>query len=95
MLAQTVCITPCIIVHENEAVFGAVSQWARKFASRVQLLHADLTGRRLGYPLNMGLDYVEQNAEKYDFFCILDDDDIYYPLFLSGWLWRYLLLDLT
>lgn len=81
VLAQTVCITPCIIVHENEAVFGAVSQWARKFASRVQLLHADSTGRRRGYPLNMGLDFVEQNAEKYDFFCILDDDDIYYPLF--------------
>lgn len=81
VLAQTVCITPCIIVHGNEAVFGVVSQWAQKFANRVQFLHAHLTGRRLGYPLNIGLDFVEQNAEKYDFFCILDDDDIYYPLF--------------
>lgn len=81
VLAQTVCITPCIIVHGNELAFDVVSEWARKFANRVQLLHASSTGLRRGYPLNIGLDFVEQNAEKYDFFCILDDDDIYYPLF--------------
>lgn len=81
VLAQLVCITPCIIVHGNEEAFGIVSQWAQQFSGRVQLLHAYSTGRRRGYPLNIGLDFVEQNAEKYDFFCILDDDDIYYPLF--------------
>ncbi|QEZ47536.1 glycosyltransferase [Cupriavidus oxalaticus] len=81
VLQQTVPVTPCIVVHAGKAAFEIVKQWVGRFGDRVEILHADAPGRRRGYPLNVGLDFVEANAERFDFFCILDDDDIYYPMF--------------
>lgn len=81
VLQQTVPITPCIVVHANKSALSVVEQWAKRYGDEVHVLHADLPGRRRGYPLNVGLDFVEKNAKRFDFFCILDDDDIYYPMF--------------
>ncbi|WP_167760018.1 glycosyltransferase [Paraburkholderia pallida] len=82
VLHQTVQVTPCIIVHGKDAALKIVQQWAaERFGDQVEILQADLPGRRRGYPLNVGLDFVEANVERFDFFCILDDDDIYYPMF--------------
>lgn len=81
VLQQTLEVTPCIVVHGTKSAFEVVKQWSGRFDDRVEVLHADLPGRRRGYPLNVGLEFIEKNAERFDFFCILDDDDIYYPMF--------------
>jgi SAM-dependent methyltransferase len=81
VLDQTIAVTPCIIVHGDETTFGIVRTWAKRFRETVMMLHAGLPDRRRGYPLNVGLDFVETNAHKFAFFSILDDDDIYYPYF--------------
>jgi hypothetical protein len=79
--SQAVPITPCIIVHGDQATFDLTSRWISKLGVDAVLLHADNRGRRRGYPLNVGLDHVASHAGQYDFLCLLDDDDIYYPMF--------------
>lgn len=81
VLQQTVPITPCIVVHGDLETFNLVGKWASRFDGRVEMLHASLGGRRRGYPLNVGLDFIEAATDRFDFFCILDDDDILYPMF--------------
>jgi len=80
ILLQDSPITPCIITHGTEEEFRRVSRWAQQFGNRVVALHADASGRGRGYPLNVGLEYALK-SKSYDYLCILDDDDIYYPLF--------------
>jgi glycosyltransferase involved in cell wall biosynthesis len=81
VLQQTVPMTPCLIVHADMATYESIAQWARRFDGRVEVLHADLPARRRGYPLNVGLDFIEAAGDRFSFFCILDDDDIFYPMF--------------
>lgn len=78
---QTLPVVPCIIVHEEADTFAFMQEWARRFQQPLVLLHAVAPGRRRGYPLNVGLEYALAHRSDYDFLCILDDDDIYYPLF--------------
>lgn len=78
---QTIPVVPCLIVHEEADTFGFIRQWARQFPDPLILLHAGVRGRGAGYPLNVGLDYAIAHRSDYDFVCILDPGDIFYPLF--------------
>jgi glycosyltransferase involved in cell wall biosynthesis len=81
IVGQAVPITPCVVVHGDNAAHERVKRHLSDLRAPVILLHADKEGRRRGYPLNVGLEYVEGHATEFDFMCLLDDDDIYYPLF--------------
>lgn len=81
VLQQTVPMTPCVIVHGSEAVYLEVERWVRLLSGEAIILHASDSGRSRGYPLNVALDYLRENANCFGFFCFLDDDDILYPLF--------------
>jgi len=91
VLSQTLKVVPCIIVHESFIVFEKIQNWARNISAHIEVLHAPRVDRRRGYPLNVGLDYLNLNLKSFDFFCILDDDDVYYPLFAEQ-LWRKMTL---
>jgi cellulose synthase/poly-beta-1,6-N-acetylglucosamine synthase-like glycosyltransferase len=81
IVQQAVPVTPCVIVHGNKATFEMVEHSVSRLGLPVLLLHADKPGRLRGYPFNVALDYLCDHADQFDFICILDDDDIYYPLF--------------
>jgi glycosyltransferase involved in cell wall biosynthesis len=78
---QPVAMTPCIIVHGELEALYAVEQWARSLALPAVVLHAPDLSKKRGYPINVGLEYLESHADQYDFVCFLDDDDIIYPLY--------------
>jgi len=84
---QNIAMTPCIVVHGDVATrdFVARNLPAEFFqdadnSSTVVLSAPDL-GRRRGYPCNIGLQYLKDHADKYDFLCFLDDDDHLLPRF--------------
>jgi glycosyltransferase involved in cell wall biosynthesis len=81
VLDQSMMITPCIIFHGDELSFLKFSEWGKQFGNKIELLHAPIKDLERGYPLNVGLDFLEKNPKIFDFFCILDDDDIYYRIF--------------
>jgi hypothetical protein len=81
VMQQGVPITPCIVVHGNHATYQEVDRWVHALSSDAVVLHADDLTRRRGYPLNVALDYLRENGDRFGFFCFLDDDDILYPLF--------------
>lgn len=81
VMQQSVPITPCVVVHGNHATLQEVERWVRALSSDAVVLHASDLTRRRGYPLNVALDYLRENGDRFGFFCFLDDDDILYPLF--------------
>lgn len=81
VLEQAVKIVPCVIVHGNEGQLTLVKDWLLLRKLEAVVLHApDLTKRR-GYPLNVGLNFLRQHVDTYDYFFFLDDDDILYPFY--------------
>ena len=78
---QTLPVVPCVIVHGEADTFAFMQRWAQKFHEPLVLLHAGAAGRRRGYPLNVGLEHALSRRSEYESICILDDDDVYYPLF--------------
>lgn len=74
-------ITPCVVVHGSRTTFHEVRNWVHTLSSDAVVLHADDLTRRRGYPLNVALDFLRENGDRFGFFCFLDDDDILYPLF--------------
>ena len=78
---QALPIVPCVIVHGDERSYQLVARWAAGLKQETILLNAPEPARRRGYPLNVGLDYLRKHADEFDFMCILDDDDIFYPTF--------------
>lgn len=78
---QMVPTVACIIVHGDQACYELVVDWLATIKPEAIVLHASEPGKKRGYPLNVGLDYAEKHADEFDFMCILDDDDIYYPFF--------------
>lgn len=79
--AQTEPITPLVVVHGNDDVFKKVKYLIHEGGHDVILLHAPDVSRRRGYPINCALDFIRSSESLYDYVCMLDDDDIYYPLF--------------
>jgi glycosyltransferase involved in cell wall biosynthesis len=80
---QAIPVTPCVIVHGSIALTEDVKRWLVSRGLDAAVVQAPDLTRKRGYPLNVGLDYLRQNAEKYDFFFFLDDDDIIYPFYSS------------
>jgi glycosyltransferase involved in cell wall biosynthesis/SAM-dependent methyltransferase len=78
---QALPIVPCIIVHGDEKRYELIASWAAGLKQKTILLNASEPAHRRGYPLNVGLDYLRKHADEFDFVCILDDDDIFYPTF--------------
>ena len=78
---QALPIVPCVIVHGDEKRYELVASWAAGLKQETILLNASEPAHRRGYPLNVGLDYLRAHADEFDFMCILDDDDIFYPTF--------------
>lgn len=81
VLRQELKVTPCVLVHggadSRDKVVGDLA--ARGLDAEV--IQAPVRAKKRGYPLNVGLAHLRQNPEKYDFVCLLDDDDILYPFF--------------
>jgi len=83
---QGVPITPCIVVHGDEATRGLVErQLSRELGPTsgpppIVLAAPELTRRR-GYPCNVGLDFLYAHADRFDLLCWLDDDDHLLPNF--------------
>ncbi len=83
--AQTPALTPVVVVHGSDDDLRSV-KIQLSTGDDVVFLHADeyvKPNRRLGYPANVALDYIEDQAERFDFISFLDDDDILYPCFSS------------
>ncbi|TCT06912.1 hypothetical protein [Aquabacter spiritensis] len=80
---QSEPLTAAVIVHADAATFAEVQRTAPRKEGRTLFLHAPDTSRRRGHPWNVGLDHLAANAQAYQYLCLLDDDDIYYPLFAS------------
>ena len=83
--SQAPDLTPIIVVHGDESDVQAVSAQLSADEETI-FLHADdrlKPGRRLGYPANVGLDYVTDRADRFDYMTFLDDDDILYPCFAA------------
>lgn len=80
---QSIPTTPCIVVHGAKATYEKVRQWASGLAFKTVVLHADDPAKLRGYPFNVGLGFIRDHARDFDFMCILDDDDIYYPYFAA------------
>ncbi|MEP9377475.1 glycosyltransferase [Aquabacter sp. CN5-332] len=74
-------LVAAVIVHGDAETFERVCATAPKKEGAVVFLHAADTSRRRGHPWNVGLDYLEQQRDQYQYLCFLDDDDIYYPHF--------------
>jgi hypothetical protein len=83
---QGVPITPCIVVHGDEATRGMVErQLLRELGPTsgpepIFLAAPDLKRRR-GYPCNVGLEFLYAHADRFDLLCFLDDDDHLLPNF--------------
>ena len=83
--AQTPALTPVVVVHGSDDDLRSVKSQLST-GDDVVFLHADeyvKPNRRLGYPANVALDYMEDQADRFDFISFLDDDDILYPCFSS------------
>ncbi|WP_141137212.1 hypothetical protein [Tardiphaga sp. OK246] len=80
---QSVPMQVLLVTHGNNEAFSRVKAWQQSSGSSAICLHAGVAGRRRGYPANVGLDYISQHAQEFDFLCFLDDDDILYPYFAS------------
>lgn len=78
---QTEPLVAAVIVHGDAETFERVCATVPKKEGAVVFLHAADTSRRRGHPWNVGLDYLEQHRDQYQYLCFLDDDDIYYPNF--------------
>ncbi|HEV2261139.1 MAG TPA: hypothetical protein VGR69_02480, partial [Candidatus Rubrimentiphilum sp.] len=78
--SQQASMTPCVVVHGDDATIATVAHVLRSHPSATMLAAPDLRRRR-GYPINIGLDYLRANSGSFPFFCFLDDDDIFYPTF--------------
>ena len=70
-------MTPIIVVHGDNEHFQLVNKLFQSATTIV--LHAGDVTRLRGYPCNVGLAYVKEHADDFDFVCFLDDDDIHYP----------------
>lgn len=81
VLAQRQTLEPCVVVHADAATFAAVRAFLTAREPSTLVLHAERPWRSRGYPINVAMDHLLENQDKYGFFCILDDDDIYYPGF--------------
>lgn len=84
--AQSLQITPCIVVHGDDDLHDFVKRQLTKQslpdeAVPAVILKAPNTSRKRGYPCNVALDYLEKNRDTYDLLCFLDDDDHYLPGF--------------
>lgn len=83
--AQTPALTPVVVVHGSGDDLRSVKSQLST-GDDVVFLHADeyiKPNRRRGYPANVALDYMEDQADRFDFISFLDDDDILYPCFSS------------
>lgn len=79
VLAQQILMIPCVVVHGDEQLYNTILSWVSRSSPEAIVLHAHDRGRRRGYPLNVALDYLRENAGNFGFFAFLDDDDILYP----------------
>jgi GT2 family glycosyltransferase len=84
--AQAVTFTPCIVVHGDAARRDFVDRWLQASTAAASgpapiVLGATDAGRRRGYPCNVGLDHLAENADSFDLLCFLDDDDHLLPDF--------------
>ncbi len=80
---QSEPLVAAVIVHGDAETFERVRAQAPHQEGAVVFLHASDTSRRRGYPWNVGLDYLDQNSDRFQYLSFLDDDDIYYPLFAA------------
>ncbi len=75
---------PClavVVVHGDADAKERVEQTCRSVEGlQFVLLHAADVSRRRGYPINVGFDYVRDQAGIHYAF-LLDDDDLIYPFF--------------
>ena len=81
--AQAPDLTPIVVVHGDESDFRSVKADLPDDEETV-LLHADNrqdSGKRLGYPANVALDYLTNHLDRFDYLTFLDDDDVVYPCF--------------
>jgi GT2 family glycosyltransferase len=78
---QVPAILPIVIAHGSDDNYEGVREWISARPTDVAILHAPDTTRRRGHPLNVGLCYLEENWDRFDYVSLLDDDDIYYPFF--------------
>jgi len=84
--AQSVPMTPCIVVHGDDATTEfvkaqMVQDWAQNQSYPAVILQAPDLARKRGYPCNVALDFLSKNRQDYDLLCFLDDDDYYLPKF--------------
>ena len=84
--AQSLQITPCIVVHGDDDLHDFVKRQLTKQSLPDEtvpavILKAPNTSLKRGYPCNVALDYLEKNRDTYDLLCFLDDDDHYLPGF--------------
>ena len=71
-----------VVVHASESVLSPVDAVCRSVEGlNYVLCHAKDTGKKRGYPLNVGLDYCYQQEKELSALLFLDDDDIIYPFF--------------
>jgi hypothetical protein len=81
VLAQTVAIQPCVVVHGAPEIEQKVRDWLVSKRVNATILCASEVHRRRGYPLNVGIEHLKSNSSNYDFVFFLDDDDIIYPFY--------------
>lgn len=84
--AQAIAMTPCIVVHGDASARDFVernlpAEFLEDTGSAAVILSAPDLGKRRGYPCNVGLQYLKDHADEYDFLCFLDDDDHLLPRF--------------
>ncbi len=84
--AQSIAMTPCIVVHGDVNVRDFVernlpAEFLKGTGKPAVILSAPDLGKRRGYPCNVGLSYLKDHADEYDFLCFLDDDDHLLPRF--------------
>lgn len=73
--------TAIICIHGDRDAFDAVGELSRKLSVQTHLIHAADLGRKRGYPINTGINYLAALQDPPEFIFILDDDDIIYPNF--------------
>lgn len=82
---QTIPMSIVLVIHGDSQTFSSVTQLVRsKSAGSAVFLHAPDISRNRGYPLNLALNHLYDQAASPDFIVFLDDDDILYPRFGTG-----------
>jgi glycosyltransferase involved in cell wall biosynthesis len=76
-----VALTAMVVVHRDAERCDAVRSYLAEHAPTATVAHAAATDRKRGHAINVAIDALTADADSYGFFCILDDDDIYYPGF--------------